>query len=317
VILSPKVIVCYVGFGLFLISVLCIIDILLDRQGHIKLGDFGTATIVTDNESPRTSFVGTQDYVSPEVLSGERKATKACDLWAVGCMIYQIFTGVSPFRGATEYLTFELIMGHCRQTKPLEFPSSITKDAADLIEKLLKTNEWERLGAGEEEESENSYLALKNHSFFNELDWASLCDSVPPYQPDPSNFPSDENMRDGATDDWLLEGEATPIAPMHVKAGGGKQEEEAPTPSQFSQFLSPGELQVFTSIIFKRKVGSLSVSLACHTSLGSFQGLFSKRRQLILTDKPRLFYLDPDAMELKGEIPWTKTHPVSCVLVSL
>ena len=34
------------------------------------------------------------------------------------------------------------------------------------------------------------------------------------------------------------------------------------------------------------------------------QGLFSKRRQLILTDAPRLYYVDPVAMELKGEIPW-------------
>ena len=46
------------------------------------------------------------------------------------------------------------------------------------------------------------------------------------------------------------------------------------------------------------------------------QGLFSKRRQLVLTDKPRLFYLDPESMEVKGEIPWTKSHPVSCIMVN-
>jgi len=270
-------------------------NILLDRNGHIKLGDFGTATIITDNESPRTSFVGTQDYVSPEVLSGERKATKACDLWAVGCMIYQIFTGISPFRGATEYLTFELIMGHCRKTKPLVFPSSIPLSAQDLIEKLLQSNEWERLGAGEVDE-ENNYNALRCHPFFEEIDWLTLVDSTPPYQPDSRQFPNGDNMRDGALDDWLLEGEATPIAPMHVKAGGKAVGEESPkTSSVWSQLLEPGELQVFTSIIYKRK------------------GLFSKRRQLILTDKPRLFYLDPESFEIKGEIPWTKSHPVSCV----
>ena len=36
----------------------------------------------------------------------------------------------------------------------------------------------------------------------------------------------------------------------------------------------------------------------------ALQGLFSKRRHLILTDAPRLYYIDPVAMELKGEIPW-------------
>lgn len=195
--------------------------------------------------------MGTQDYVSPEVLAGERKATKACDLWAVGCMIYQMFTGISPFRGATEYLTFELIMGHCRQTRPLDFPACVPVNAQYLIEQLLKNNEWERLGAGEDDE-ENSYAALKGHQFFEGLQWEGLVDCTAPYQPDPASFPKgDNNMRDGASDDWLLEGEATPIAPMHVKAGGKPEEPKA---SLWSHFLEAGELQVFTSIIYKRKV---------------------------------------------------------------
>ena len=36
----------------------------------------------------------------------------------------------------------------------------------------------------------------------------------------------------------------------------------------------------------------------------TFLGFFYKRRQLILTDAPRLYYVDPVVMELKGEIPW-------------
>ncbi|EDO28075.1 predicted protein, partial [Nematostella vectensis] len=36
------------------------------------------------------------------------------------------------------------------------------------------------------------------------------------------------------------------------------------------------------------------------------QGLFARRRQLILTEGPRLYYVDPVDMDLKGEIPWTK-----------
>lgn len=44
----------------------------------------------------------------------------------------------------------------------------------------------------------------------------------------------------------------------------------------------------------------------CGSHVVSFrQGLFAKRRQLILTDAPRLYYIDPVDMELKGEIPWS------------
>ena len=43
--------------------------------------------------------------------------------------------------------------------------------------------------------------------------------------------------------------------------------------------------------------------LAAHP-FNTLQGLFAKRRQLILTDAPRLLYVDPDSMEQKGEIPW-------------
>ena len=46
------------------------------------------------------------------------------------------------------------------------------------------------------------------------------------------------------------------------------------------------------------------------------KGLFSKRRHFILTDKPRLLYVDSDKMKLKGEIPWTDDHPISCTLVN-
>jgi hypothetical protein len=44
--------------------------------------------------------------------------------------------------------------------------------------------------------------------------------------------------------------------------------------------------------------------------------MFSRKRQLILTDRPRLFYVDPDSMSFKGEIPWTYDFPVSCAIVS-
>jgi serine/threonine protein kinase len=237
------------------------LDILIDRLGHVKIADFGTSALISDNQSPRTSFVGTQDYVSPEVLSGERKATKASDLWAVGIMIYQMLTGISPFREPTEYLTFESIMGHCRRTKPLQYPPAITAAAQDLIENLLKSNEWERIGSGEEDDSENGYPKLKNHAFFDGIMWDDLINRLPPFQPDPTKFPDPNNMRDGAEEAWLLEGEATPITHYTPQEELTKSHDNPPVEVSeankiWNRFLLDGENQVFTSTIWKRKVST-------------------------------------------------------------
>jgi 3-phosphoinositide dependent protein kinase-1 len=270
-------------------------NILVSRTGHIKITDFGTAAICSDNQSPRTSFVGTQDYVSPEVLTGERTATKACDLWAVGCMVYQMLSGKSPFRAATEFLTFELIMGHFRSESPIEYPDTISAEARDLISRLLQPADNERLGAGDDD-SDNGYPSLKSHPFFACIDWDNLPASHAPYQPLPSKLPPSEEMKDGASTEWLLDADPTPITPYYrISDVKGSVEDSS---QQWNRFLKDGESYVFSSTIYKTV------------------GLFSKKRQLILTDKPRLIYVDPVSMEQKGEIPWTKAHPISCSAVS-
>lgn len=277
-------------------------NILLDESGHIKITDFGTSLILgeEDEESERNSFVGTQDYVSPEVLSGEKESSKSSDLWALGCMVYQFITGTSPFHAETEYLTFHAISSHCDGSEPLTYPEGMIPVAMSLCQALLVGDETLRLGAGEED-SDNGYAALKAHPFFEGTNWETLSSMEAPFKPDSSKFPSADGMRDGALDDWLFEGDATPIADektiVNAPAMTRKISQVIDTQSsarKWEVFLNENEKQIFTSTIYKRK------------------GLFSKKRQLILTDQPRLIYVDPDTMELKGEIPWTIENPVEC-----
>mmetsp|Transcript_11377 Transcript_11377/g.17111 ORF Transcript_11377/g.17111 Transcript_11377/m.17111 type:complete len:573 (-) Transcript_11377:211-1929(-) len=340
-------------------------NILISASGHIKVTDFGTSIVLSDTESSTStttgmscegsndgdvedhkekdtserlsfnsnhsnnSFVGTQDYVSPEVLSSDHsgRPSKACDLWAVGCILFQLLTGRSPFRAETEYLSFLLITQHADGSQPLVYPDRLLEQlpaAVDLIQRLLVGVPSDRLGAGRdscdgEDIAANGYNALKSHSFFisggkDDLSWGSLHLSEAPYIPPPMQ-PS--VMRDGATDEWLFDDndddDVTPLTgeessngrgARRRRSGKGNEDDNNKEASysnssqqiKWTSFLQPNETLVFTGLIFKRK------------------GLFWRKRQLILTDKPRLLYVDPVPMEIKGEIPWTAQQPVKCVL---
>jgi Serine/threonine protein kinase len=61
-----------------------------------------------DKKSHRSTFVGTAQYVSPEMLEDSECGAPA-DLWALGCMIYQMETGNYPFFEVNEFLTFQKI----------------------------------------------------------------------------------------------------------------------------------------------------------------------------------------------------------------
>uniref|UniRef100_A0A914RFQ3 Protein kinase domain-containing protein n=1 Tax=Parascaris equorum TaxID=6256 RepID=A0A914RFQ3_PAREQ len=55
------------------------------------------------------SFVGTAQYVSPEVLNGEA-VQETCDYWALGVIIYQLLTGRHAFHDESEYLIYRRIL---------------------------------------------------------------------------------------------------------------------------------------------------------------------------------------------------------------
>lgn len=126
------------------------------------------------NKSAKNTFVGTAEYVSPEVLV-DQSAGPAADLWALGCIIYQMFTGNSPFRDKTEYLVFKKIL-----ELNYAIPEDVPEDAKNLIQSLLITDPCKRLGASPIDDEENNYKALRSHPFFSKLDFETLNKIEPP-----------------------------------------------------------------------------------------------------------------------------------------
>ena len=103
-------------------------NVLLTDKGFLKLSDFGSCKDENENfdDSRQDAFVGTAEYVSPEVLQDE-SAHAPSDLWAMGCVVYQLLTGRPPFRGASEYLTFQQVLGYDKEA---------TYDAQERLHKL-------------------------------------------------------------------------------------------------------------------------------------------------------------------------------------
>lgn len=147
-------------------------NVLLDDQMHIKITDFGTAKILEQKrqngvgstagdplegmDSDRAqSFVGTAEYVSPELLT-DKNACKASDLWAFGCIVYQLLAGRPPFKAANEYQTFQKIVG-----LEYTFPDGFPPLAQDLVERLLVLDPLTRLPIEH----------IKSHPFFEGVNW--------------------------------------------------------------------------------------------------------------------------------------------------
>ena len=117
------------------------------------------------------TFVGTAEYVSPEVL-GDKPAEFGADIWALGIMIYQMFYGKTPFKERTNYLIFRKI----EQLK-IDFDEDdkvqIPEEAKDLISKILVKDPSKRLGAGLPG-SDYDISHLKSHPFFKGISWNNL-----------------------------------------------------------------------------------------------------------------------------------------------
>ncbi|KAL6934955.1 uncharacterized protein HGUI_03447 [Hanseniaspora guilliermondii] len=138
-------------------------NILLNKKGCLMITDFGVACDLSnsqraiDDQMRASSFVGTADYVSPELLLTNSCSYKA-DIWAAGCIFYQLRQGYPPFRGKNELETFENIVSG--NHKPmLNMEDNI--DYLDLVKQLLVVDEDNRLSVDE----------AMTHPFCNNINW--------------------------------------------------------------------------------------------------------------------------------------------------
>ena len=174
-------------------------NVLISRDGSVKLTDFGTAKDTTKaaaapggaaggggggpggggggggggGDDASSEFCGTAEYVSPEVLREDAAVTSSCDLWALACIVFQMLVGRPPFRGESEYLTFQLILKHPDQQGDAGggfYPVTLPGEARDLCEKLLLQDAEARLGAAADlAGAPAAHEQLRAHPFFADM----------------------------------------------------------------------------------------------------------------------------------------------------
>jgi len=243
-------------------------NVLLDDAMHVKITDFGTAKILDTSgkssfgkvsvsndpldgsETDRAvSFVGTAEYVSPELLT-EKNACKASDLWAFGCIVYQLLAGRPPFKATNEYLTFQKIVA-----LEYTFPEGFPYLAKDLVQKLLVLDPGQRLPIDQ----------IKRHRFFEGIEWGKgLWKQQPPrlrtYVPGAQSSRSYEPSSHAAP-------KPPPIKSVQSSGGGGASTTNLPRlqPRIITELAPPSQLDIDWACILTKtnerilKLGNLVV----------------------------------------------------------
>ncbi|KAF9895859.1 serine/threonine protein kinase, AGC, partial [Lobosporangium transversale] len=134
------------------------------------------------------SFVGTEEYIAPEVINGTGH-TSAVDWWTLGILIYEMLYGVTPFKGKDRSATFKSILNTEVQFPEHPGVQQISPLCKSLIRKLLIKDEQLRLG------SNAGASDVKQHPFFKTTNWALLRHLTPPIIPQQSNGADAINFR--------------------------------------------------------------------------------------------------------------------------
>lgn len=114
-------------------------NLLLTKDLHVKIGDFGLATQLKRPDEKHMTLCGTPNYISPEVASRSSHGLPV-DVWGLGCMMYTLLVGKPPFdtEGIQSTLT-KVVMAD------FAVPSDLSQEAKDLLNRLLCKNPKERI----------------------------------------------------------------------------------------------------------------------------------------------------------------------------
>ncbi|KAJ7947955.1 putative Serine/threonine protein kinase [Quillaja saponaria] len=129
--------------------------------------------VVEPTSARSNSFVGTHEYLAPEIIKGDSHGS-AVDWWTFGIFLFELLYGRTPFKGSGSEDTLANVV-----SQSLKFPDApiVSFHARDLIRGLLVKDPARRLG------SVKGAAEIKQHPFFEGLNWALIRCTIPPELP--------------------------------------------------------------------------------------------------------------------------------------
>ncbi|XP_071728737.1 serine/threonine-protein kinase RHS3-like [Rutidosis leptorrhynchoides] len=158
---------------------------ILPKKNRKSKSDFGVLVggqlpeLIAEPTNVRSmSFVGTHEYLAPEIIRGEGHGS-AVDWWTFGIFLYELLHGTTPFKGQGNRATLFNVVG-----QPLRFPEGpqVSHTARDLIKGLLIKEPQKRIAY------RRGATEIKHHLFFEGVNWALVRSAHPPHVPEPVDF---------------------------------------------------------------------------------------------------------------------------------
>ena len=137
-------------------------NICIDKQGYVKLVDFGMAKLI---KVKTWTFCGTPDYLAPEIVQ-QKGHDRGVDYWALGVVAYELVHGVPPFcdeSGAAMKVYKKIVDGD------LIFPDTFSSNLKEFCENLMTINVGQRLGM-----LKSGCEDIKRHKWFTGFNYTQL-----------------------------------------------------------------------------------------------------------------------------------------------
>ncbi|MCE9566785.1 MAG: SUMF1/EgtB/PvdO family nonheme iron enzyme [Planctomycetes bacterium] len=129
-------------------------NVLLDENGQPKVTDFGLAKVGTSEMTLSGAIVGTPSYMSPEQASGRTKEVGTpTDVYALGCILYELLTGRPPFKGESPMETIQQVRTS-EPMRPRSVVSAIPRDLETICLKCLEKDVKKRYSTAAELEAD-------------------------------------------------------------------------------------------------------------------------------------------------------------------